>query len=357
MDSPNHQFETEVEYKDGDKGTGAWAIKPGPAEVPEIPGDDLASEDFEGALWSQITFFGGDWITTAAQAHNGTLSFTNLDIDDNESSAFFIFNDVSATELRFWLKTDTETGFDKFELFIDFVSVFEESGPTDWQLVTLPLAAAFETIEFRYTKDSSASVFSDACYVDEIVLGLPGTPGIPARPFVYTPLKMTDDGERLKVDVLDQTVSVTGRALDCALDSVTICTDGPIQVTVLDQPIQVTGTVAISSLPEVEIKNDVGNRVPVSLYETGTLANATQTSVAGSAVSIAAANGSRKAILIQNVGIANARVGVSGVTATTGLRLTPNQYIIFEMPYCPTQEIFAIREGAISTTLLAQEIT
>lgn len=199
-ESPNVQFGTEVEHKDFDKGTGAWAIKPGPAAIPEVPGAVFAEENFEGVLWTQITFFGGDWVTTGTEFHDGALSFTNLDIDDGETSSFFISNDVGATELRFWLKTDTETGFDVFNVFVDFVEVFEESGPVDWQLVTIPLAAAFETIEFRYTKDSSVSAFSDACFVDEIELGAPGTPAVPARPFVYTPLKMTDDGERLKVE-------------------------------------------------------------------------------------------------------------------------------------------------------------
>lgn len=343
MDSPNYQFQTDVEYKDGDKGTGAWAIKPGPGEIPPVPGEVFAEEDFEGTLWTQITFFGGDWVVTTAEAHDGTKSYTNADIDDNETSSFFIFNDVNATELRFWLKTDTETGFDKFNLFVDFVSVFEESGPTDWQLIEIPLSANFETIEFRYTKDSSGSPFSDACYVDELVLGTPGTPGVPARPFVYTPLKMTDDGERLKVDTeFDEPIQVEF--------------DEPIQVE-FTQPVTVTGTVAVSSIPEVEIKNDVGNRVPVSPYETGTLNNAVQTAVAAVAVPIAAANPNRKAILIQNVGIGNARIGVSGLTNTTGLRLTSDQYIVFEMPFCPTQQIFGIREGAVSTTLLTQEIT
>lgn len=393
MDNPNFQFQTETEYKDGDKGTGAWAIKPGPAEIPEIPGDDFASENFEGVLWQQITFFGGDWVTTNAEAHEGTTSFTNKDIDDGETSSFFIFNDVGATELRFWLKTDSETGFDKFTLLVDFVEVFEESGPTDWQFVEVPLNAAFETIEFRYEKDSSGSPFTDAVYVDELVLGTLTVPGVPARPFVYTPLKMTDDGECLKVHICDLDINgalpVTSRPLDCEFDSVTICppvsglevivTNFPdpsnldcstdsvevcqgtdpwvVSGTVsVNEPVTVDGTVAVSNFPvSVEVSNDVGNPLPVT-YPTGTLSNGAQTAVAAAAVQVLAANTNRKAALIQNVGLANVRVGVSGVATTTGFRLVPGQIVILEMPFVPTQAVFAIREGAISSTVLAMEI-
>lgn len=89
----------------------------------------------------------------------------------------------------------------------------------------------------------------------------------------------------------------------------------------------------------------------------GTLANGAETAVAGSAVQIAASNASRKILIVQNTGVANVRVGITGVTITTGLRLTPGDLFIFEMPFCPQAAIFAIREGAISSTVLAQEIT
>lgn len=89
----------------------------------------------------------------------------------------------------------------------------------------------------------------------------------------------------------------------------------------------------------------------------GTLANGAETAVAGSAVQVLAANASSKVRFIQNTGVANVRVGVTGVTATTGIRLTPGSMVIFEMPYCPQAALFAIREGATSSTVLAQEIT
>lgn len=85
----------------------------------------------------------------------------------------------------------------------------------------------------------------------------------------------------------------------------------------------------------------------------GTFNNGAETAVTGSATSILASNSSRKHAIIQNTGLANIRVGISGVTATTGMRLIPGA--ITSLPV--TSAIFAIREGSTSSIALAQEIT
>lgn len=100
----------------------------------------------------------------------------------------------------------------------------------------------------------------------------------------------------------------------------------------------------------------VAGAVTTESSSTGTLNNGAQTTVAGVAVQVAAANSDRKKIIVQNVGAASIRLGVAGVTATTGMRLAPSQSVVFEMPWCPVQALFAIREGAVSSIALAQEI-
>lgn len=87
----------------------------------------------------------------------------------------------------------------------------------------------------------------------------------------------------------------------------------------------------------------------------GSLANGAETTVDGTARELIAANGARKAVLVQNTGVANMRVGITGVTATTGFRVVPNGHIIFVAPTC-TNAVFAIREGAVSTVGFAQEV-
>lgn len=88
---------------------------------------------------------------------------------------------------------------------------------------------------------------------------------------------------------------------------------------------------------------------------TGTLNNGVQTIVAAVAVSVLAANPNRKKVIIQNVGNSSVRVGSAGVTASTGVRLLKDGHLLLEMPNCPINEIFAIRETA-NSVVLAQEI-
>ena len=90
------------------------------------------------------------------------------------------------------------------------------------------------------------------------------------------------------------------------------------------------------------------------------LANATQTTVEGSAVSIKAANDARRAIIIQNVGSAPMRVGLSNVTATTGIKLAAGETLTISSDaqmLCPTAAVYAIRDGSTSTTACVAEIT
>lgn len=95
----------------------------------------------------------------------------------------------------------------------------------------------------------------------------------------------------------------------------------------------------------------------VASFSGGTLTNGAETAVGAAAVQVIAANASRKKLIVQNTGLGDVRVGVSGVTATSGVRLIRNGSIIFDMPDCPTQAIFAIRDGAVSSTVLAQEVS
>lgn len=354
MDNHNIQFGAEVEFKALDPGTGAWAVKKGPdaiPAVPAVPGSIVALEDFEGALWQQITFVSGDWALDTLNAHSPTHSFRSKVIVDNQTSSFFIQNDVFEPQLSFWLTTNTESGFDFLKVFVDSVEVYSESGSNAIHRVAIPIGFGFD-IEFRYSKDFSSSPVGDGCWVDDIVLGgldTPGVPGSPAHPLVYAPLHLTDDGERLKVDVEFPTIE----HLACATDSVTVCPgDDPLEVVVagtvnvdFDEPVLITGSVTLDEPIDVHITGD-----------TGTLNNGAETAVAGTAVSIRAANVNRKGLLVQNTGLGIVRIGATGVTATTGYRLNAGDSVVFSMPYTPVNAIYAIREGLISSTVLTQEI-
>jgi len=89
----------------------------------------------------------------------------------------------------------------------------------------------------------------------------------------------------------------------------------------------------------------------------GALANGVETTVTGTAIAILNANVNRTAMIIQNTGAANVRIGVAGVTATTGFRLASGESVTFTNPFVPTATMTAIREGATNTTIFTMEET
>lgn len=99
-----------------------------------------------------------------------------------------------------------------------------------------------------------------------------------------------------------------------------------------------------------------GLAVDITRTPGGTLANGAETSVTTTATQVVAANAARKKLIVQNNGSGPVRVGTTGVTATTGLRLAAAGVLVFDMPNCPTNAIYAISETG-SNAVLAQEVT
>lgn len=144
----------------------------------------------------------------------------------------------------------------------------------------------------------------------------------------------------------------------------------PVEVVSGDVNIEV-GDVQLGA---VELKDhdgntraDIGQAVPaansggLSVREVptdGTMANGAQTAVSSTAVEVLAANATRKAAIIQNVGDEPVRVGATGVTATTGwVSLAAGAVFVLQQPYCPSVAVFAIREGGTDSTVLVSEIS
>lgn len=111
--------------------------------------------------------------------------------------------------------------------------------------------------------------------------------------------------------------------------------------------------------PQTAFPDDTTPAMPVRVVGTApstvNLVNGTESSVTGSAAQILAANTSRKRAVIQNTGTANIRVGITGVTTTTGIQLYPGGSMIIEPPLVDYGAIFAIREGSISSTVFVLE--
>lgn len=161
-----------------------------------------------------------------------------------------------------------------------------------------------------------------------------------------------DESDRAKVNPIVGQVGVQGGAgaVTALTQRIAIATDAN-DVTIDNA----AGAAAVNI-------QDGGNSITVDgtvtpSYSVGTLNNGAETAATGTAAQVLASNANRKSMVIQNTGVANVRIGITGVTATTGVRLVPGGSVTWDMPFCPDEAIFAIREGAISSVVLAQEVT
>jgi hypothetical protein len=166
------------------------------------------------------------------------------------------------------------------------------------------------------------------------------------------PLSVDDNGGSLTVD---GTVALDSATLT-ALESITVQNgSGASAVNIQDggNTITVDGTVSVTEPVSID---DNGGSLTVD-FAGGTLNNGAETSVTGTAGQVLASNANRKILIVQNVGNTTARIGVSGVTATTGIQLVAGGTLILDSPHCPTSAIFAIRESGANTTVFVTEVT
>lgn len=71
--------------------------------------------------------------------------------------------------LSFFWKVSSETNYDKLCLYVDGTSITSISGTVDWQEYTRTITgSSTHTIEWRYSKDGSASSGSDCGWIDDV---------------------------------------------------------------------------------------------------------------------------------------------------------------------------------------------
>jgi len=144
-------------------------------------------EDFEdGSLVIDFnTTLGPDWTRTSTFADTGAWCFRSGVIGHNAASeTAFSFSVASgaAAELSLRYRTDSESNFDKLFVYLDDVQQLVGSGqPGSFSTLILSgIAAGTHTVRLRYSKDGSATVGTDAAYVDNIQItdgtfAVPGT--------------------------------------------------------------------------------------------------------------------------------------------------------------------------------------
>lgn len=245
-------------------------------------------------------------------------------------------------------------------LNVDVTNTVPVTGPlTDTQLRAspVPVSGTVAVSNFPATQPVSGTVTANQ-----------GTPAAIANAW---PIKLTDGTDTaditaasaLKVDgsAVTQPISAASLPLPTGASTAANQATGNASLASIDAgiPAALGQTTMAASMPVVIASDQSAIAVSgtvTTTFPVGTLNNGAETAVAGTAVSVLAANANRKKLIVQNTGIANVRLGTTGVTATTGVRLAAGTTTIMDMPHCPTNAIFAIREGAVSSTVLAQEV-
>lgn len=222
LEAANIQWPQGATYQTGDRGTEALGVKD---TVLPVPDNVVSAENFE---INPITG-SGTWIVDTTLPHTGLRYLRSAVITDNQSTNYTFPVPALATSVRFWHRVSSEAGFDFFKIYKNSISVpnqlFQLSGLLNtWQLFTVSLSG-ITSIIIEYSKDSSASAGLDAAFIDDIEWFIPGTPAIQN----FEPYHL-DTNNRVKVTLLGETVTVTG---------------------------------SLSIGNEIEIKNDIGNPVPV----------------------------------------------------------------------------------------------
>ena len=136
------------------------------------------AEDFESGDFSQNnwTMNSHPWIITDASPHSGNYCARSAySLPNSTTSKMTISTSSTApSELSFYRKVSSESGYDKFYLYVDGSPVDEASGNASWQLVTANLTAGTHTIIFSYEKDYSQASGSDCAWIDDLILPCDG---------------------------------------------------------------------------------------------------------------------------------------------------------------------------------------
>jgi PKD repeat protein len=135
----------------------------------------LVIEDWETGGFEQFEWtFGGnaDWeMIEGANVYEGVYSAKSGDINDSQSTSLML--DVTApseSQVSFYVKTSSESGYDKLKFFIDGSEMGSWDGETAWTFQEFTCPSGDHTLKWEFSKDGSVSTGSDCAWVDYIIL-------------------------------------------------------------------------------------------------------------------------------------------------------------------------------------------
>ena len=109
-----------------------------------------------------------NWVVDRSTYYSKNVSMRSGTITHNQTTS--IKTTVSgAGKLSFMWKVSSEANYDYLFLYVDGTSVASISGTVDWQKYSYTITGtSTHTIEWRYSKDGSASKGSDCGWIDDV---------------------------------------------------------------------------------------------------------------------------------------------------------------------------------------------
>jgi hypothetical protein len=77
--------------------------------------------------------------------------------------------------IKFYYSVASESVYDYFSFLVNSREVIRDSGEKPWKRVAIPVKAGYNIFEWKYTKDRSASLFSDCVWIDMIDFSVNGS--------------------------------------------------------------------------------------------------------------------------------------------------------------------------------------
>ncbi len=130
------------------------------------------SENFEDGSYT----FGlsGNWYRNTAAKYSGSYGLRSGYIGHYGSTTGTITVDVpeGATNPKFRMnyRVSSESGYDWLNIYVNGSRVVRESGSGSWKTLERLLKPGKNTIQVQYTKDGSVSRYSDAAFIDNLVV-------------------------------------------------------------------------------------------------------------------------------------------------------------------------------------------
>ena len=129
---------------------------------------DFESDDFPMAF---ETSGDADWLVDTSMPYSGTRSLRSGDIGDSEASSVTLTHDFpDGGEIGFWLRVESESGFDDLNFRIDGTLEDSWDGDVNWRFVSYTVGPGEHTFEWEYDKDSSTSIGADSAWIDDVYI-------------------------------------------------------------------------------------------------------------------------------------------------------------------------------------------